>query len=104
MLSAQVGWIDDSGSSKLSVVVAALVGIGVSGGHSCGSAFGSQWRQWRLVVAWASCGGGGGGGGSGGGGNGNGGGRGSGCSDWGFAVVPAVWVAVAVVGGPVGKT
>jgi hypothetical protein len=33
---ARVGWINGSGSSKLPVVVAALVGIGGSGGHCCG--------------------------------------------------------------------
>jgi hypothetical protein len=76
--SAQVGWIDDSGISKLSVVVAALVGIGGSCGHSCGSGLCSQRWRWQLVAAWASCGGGGGGGG----GKVNGGGRGSGHSDW----------------------
>jgi hypothetical protein len=41
--SAWVGWIDDSGISKLSVVVAALVGISGSWGHSCGSGLCSQW-------------------------------------------------------------
>ncbi len=46
MPSARVGWIDDSGRGKLSVVMAALVGIGGSGGHSCGSGFGSQWQKW----------------------------------------------------------
>jgi hypothetical protein len=78
--SAQVGWIDDSGISKLSVVRAALVCIGGSCGHSCGSGLFSQWWQWRLVVAWASCGGGGRGGGS----KVNGGGRGSGHSNLGL--------------------
>jgi hypothetical protein len=61
--------------------VAVLVGIGGSCGHSCGSGLCSQRWQWRLVVAWASCGGGGGGGGSGG--KVNGGGCGSGQSNWG---------------------
>ncbi len=79
MPSARIGWINDSGISKLSVVVAALVGIGGSCGHSCGRGLCSQRWQWQLVVAWASCGGGGGGGG----GKVNGGGRGNGRSNWG---------------------
>ncbi len=80
MPSARLGWINDSGISKLSDVVAALVGIGGSWGHSCGSGFCSQRWQWQLVVAWASFGGGGGGGGS----KVDGGGRGSGRSNWGL--------------------
>ncbi len=46
---ARVGWIDCSGSSKLPVVVAALMGIGGSGGHcysgGCGDKGGSgKWQ------------------------------------------------------------
>ncbi len=57
MPSARVGWINNSGISKLSVVVAALVGIGGRCGHSCSSGLCSQQWQWQLVVAWASSGG-----------------------------------------------
>ncbi len=79
MPSARVRWINDSGISKLTVVVAALVGIGGSCGHSCGSGLCSQRWQRQLVVAWASCGVDSGGSGS----KVNGGGRGSGRSNWG---------------------
>ncbi len=42
MLFAWVGWIDGGGSSKLPVVVVALVGIGGSGGHYCGGGCGDK--------------------------------------------------------------
>ncbi len=81
--------MNDSGISKLSVLVAALVGIAGSCGHSCGSGLCSQWWQWWLVVAWASCGGGGG----------------SGCGCYGAgkccghcAVMVAAWMTVAGCG------
>ncbi len=46
---AWVGWIDGGSSSKLPVVVAALVGIGGSGGHSRGGVRGDKGGsgEWR---------------------------------------------------------
>jgi hypothetical protein len=46
---AWVGWINCGGSSKLPVVLAALVGIGGSGSHCCGSGRGDKGGsgEWR---------------------------------------------------------